>query len=115
MSTHTPGPWNARRAPKETEVASVGGIEVSLSRGDQWAIDADDRWIELATVYTSGGEFETTSEANARLIAAAPDLLAALKDVLDLLDEWMRDNTGSRELELLERCEAAIAKAEGQS
>lgn len=54
------------------------------------------------------------NEANARLIAAAPDLLASLKEMEDMLHLWMRDNTGPRELDVLERCERAIAKAEGR-
>ena len=48
------------------------------------------------------------SEANARLIAAAPELLEALKAVMS---EW-RDGYG---LNCVEQLRAAIAKAEGRS
>jgi len=48
-----------------------------------------------------------TQEANARLIAAAPDLLAALEAVMD---EW-REGYGLR---CEKQVRAAIAKATGQ-
>lgn len=53
--------------------------------------------------------------ANARLIAAAPDMLAALQAVREglelrgLLDGWVHDS------EFVSRIDAAIAKAEGRS
>jgi hypothetical protein len=46
--------------------------------------------------------------ANAHLMAAAPDLLTALKTA-----KWMleRDYIDQHKLEVIEKCEAAIAKA----
>jgi hypothetical protein len=59
---------------------------------------------------------------NARLIAAAPDLLAVLKDVSDIIRDCDGGNseteTGWASEELLDmwmRVNAAIAKAEGKS
>lgn len=49
--------------------------------------------------------------SNARLIAAAPDLLAALKDAL--LQFEHNGDESDRDLEVLNRMQAAIAKAEG--
>jgi hypothetical protein len=51
------------------------------------------------------------TEANARLIAAAPDLLEALKVLADYLDERSGDN----ECRPLENARAAIAKATGEA
>ena len=57
---HTPGPWTARRM-------HTGGFDIM-----------DPRNRDVVTVYGGGVETESR-EANARLIAAAPDLLDALK------------------------------------
>lgn len=55
------------------------------------------------------GGNQSTDEAHARLIAAAPDLLAALKDIVnsDDLDEV-------RESPILDLARSVIAKAEGR-
>lgn len=63
MSGHTKGPWVAHRM-------HTGGFDI---------MDPRDR--DVVTVYGGGVELESL-EANARLIAAAPDLLEALKTLL---------------------------------
>jgi len=83
MSKHTPGPWTAEwhletRHPKDHP---------------QWHVE--DGLDCVADVYGGG--------ANARLIAAAPDLLAALK-------LFMRD---PNHYKAYDAGKAAIAKAEG--
>ena len=60
---HTPGPWVARRM-------HTGGYDIF-----------DPRERDVVTIYGGGVETESR-EANARLIAAAPDLLAAAQVVL---------------------------------
>lgn len=52
------------------------------------------------------GDFET-EEANARLIAAAPDLLEALEEAIFHVDSVFNPN-------LKGKCEAAISKAKGE-
>ena len=59
MSNHTPGPWY------------VGGDMV-------WSFDDDGEIAVVIRVHERDQEFE----ANSRLIAAAPDLLEALEDLL---------------------------------
>lgn len=54
--------------------------------------------------------------ANARLIAAAPDLLDACVDLTRELAEWCMSNTPPTDAtmnELMQRCKTAIAKALG--
>lgn len=90
---HTPGPWVVVRAGNSTLIRSD-------SQRGYFAK------IEGACAGAHGAE----GEANARLIAAAPDLLEALKKALPLLEEHIR---GRSVTEAIEAAEAAIAKAEG--
>lgn len=85
-SDSTPGPWTA------TAVNEDGAYT-------QWRIDprvADVFWVNK------------TGAANARLIAAAPDLLAALRELIA-----DRDAHGWPDFPASERARAAIAKATG--
>ena len=92
---HEPGPWTV--SPKEPFREDEGGCV---------AINADE-WHELAIVFlhSDGGP---EGEANARLIAAAPDLLAALVELTDI------EGPLPGNVEWYHRARAAIAKATGQ-
>jgi len=67
LSQHTPGPW------------TVDGNHFQI-----WANDGENA---VASVYSTASPEPMASEAraNARLIAAAPDLLAALEDSLTVI------------------------------
>jgi len=58
------------------------------------------------------GQWNVSGEANARLIAAAPDLLASLREFVALYD-GVRDHLGQSVHQKLARAEAVIAKATG--
>lgn len=92
MAKHTPGPW-----------ATIDGAEVYPESGPA-------AHVELARVVGpwSGSSWYGPAEAaaNGRLIAAAPELLAALRQCADRLGEM---DCGPE----LEAARAAIAKAEG--
>lgn len=88
---HTRGPWGVMN--RYAHVVAVGGGEV------------------IADIRNGGGGYDYTAEANARLIAAAPELLAALKAVADELEGYLPDDRNS---EALEDAYDAIAKAEGR-
>lgn len=56
--------------------------------------------------------------ANSRLIAAAPDLLEALRTLLPMVEEWHAEfprDVGDKEAPAIAAAHAAIAKAEGRS
>jgi hypothetical protein len=97
--SHTPGPWI--KAP----LGSVTGGE-----GGGIGIDATDRLdgmrFEVCEVWGIDDDrvHDARSHANAALIAAAPDLLEALKKVVALSD---------RKHDAWDAAHAAIAKAEG--
>lgn len=92
--SHTPGPWTVGPWQK---------IEHHL--------------IPPAHGYPINGEFGHVgfvigSEEEARLIAAAPDLLAALEGVLDRVDGWLPKPP---EGVVFDGARAAIAKAKGEA
>jgi hypothetical protein len=94
MAEHTKGPWE---------------LEESLRGNNYTAISGDD-WIELATVVTRmklGGDDSPEGLANARLIAAAPELLEALENIILSSDA----NCGDSLANAIEAARAAIAKA----
>ena len=69
MSSHTPGPWKV--CGDLRSVCSLQGPEWNARRSRNICRMQDARLTK------------ETQEANARLIAAAPDLLEALKNILD--------------------------------
>lgn len=72
------------------------------------AVLADDGCTQVALVPRWDGMNPTEWQANLRLIAAAPELLAALKALHDVLDE----RTALENPNLMRRVCAALAKAE---
>lgn len=116
MTKHTPGPWEA------------------LFNGHYWQF-GDSESFQIGDVCASQYDGEHTKEnpnydlakANAHLIAAAPDLLEALKEMTELclhtnakaFHNGVTDATGSidegdhRASCIIDAALAAIAKAEG--
>lgn len=70
MMKHTPGPWTASHRKTQKPGASICGVF--------WDSNAD--WSKWDWVIVAEGRDDWTNdvEANARLIAAAPELLEAL-------------------------------------
>jgi hypothetical protein len=100
---HTPGPWAYRPAPwDDWGVVRAGGSFICQAR-DPKVGDPD-----LDLHRRSGTD---PWEANARLIAAAPDLLLAAKAII-YTDER---GQGVGYAEAMTALAAAIAKAEGNS
>jgi hypothetical protein len=99
MSQHTPGPWQYDYSPNHS------GINPSflVMAGDHTVVAEVERDSERGV---RGG----IVEANARLIAAAPDLLSAAQLVRDCLYEQ-----GLSTHACLGPLESAIAKAEGRA
>ena len=105
-ASHTPGPWEAIPAKNE-----YGEPTISI-RGDGQFI------ATMNTVSIDGAEFSLPPEgaANARLIAAAPDLLAACKALLNFARS-VRPGGGvlAGEEMMFREAAAAIARATGNS
>lgn len=100
---HTPGPWaqSHRKQPNGGYVT-----QVYCEKGETIASLA---WYP---VEMGDGITGTSREANARLIAAAPDLLLALDDLLFAYCD--PGNQGGDHDDKVEAARAAIAKARGE-
>jgi hypothetical protein len=79
VSGHTPGPWRTDKL--------VGGYVHAKPTAAHAAKYPKNKWVQVGHVCTFAECSREESEANLRLMAAAPDLLAALRDVMHLLTE----------------------------
>jgi histidinol-phosphate/aromatic aminotransferase/cobyric acid decarboxylase-like protein len=90
MSTHTPGPWHRN-------ISADGKYPTVFAGRNQH--------VAVASQQKDSAE----TEANISLIAAAPDLLAALQRAAALLARYPDHTDAWRE------CRAAIARATGEA
>ena len=91
---HTPGPWLTA-----IQTCHAGGVATVYNTADGWV----EIWTENWAVTGMGPDEQS---ANAKLIAAAPDLLEALQFVMSAHGE---------QLDLpFEQAQKAIAKATGE-
>lgn len=99
MSTHTPGPWTFSRWNE------FGDMRFYIAQAD--GAPHTPQLSDVATLIaeTPSNEWQSIQEANARLIAAAPELLAMVAELKRHIE------AGS---DLHQRAEALIAKTEGK-
>jgi hypothetical protein len=101
---HTPGPWVAI---DDYEVSVDAESNIGNEIAAWWVVGNPDVGNgEVAAILHFYGSEEAQADANARLIAAAPELLAAAKELLN----WPHD--GPEPSRLWDALLAAIAKAE---
>ncbi len=104
-TTHTPGPWelrHERNGPRTDHVIRMGTAAAYFSRGI--------------------GQTDIEALANARLIASAPDLLAALEQADELhtfLIAYANEALGARFTDRIRkvnaRIESAVSRAKSQA
>lgn len=96
MSAATPGPWAIRRGHSVVEIRTTAGLPVAATAGgDYWK------------------NFSDEALANARLIAAAPDLLAALTELL-ADTQHVRHNCGDPDCPV-DVARQVVARATGET
>lgn len=97
MSTakHTPGPWHATQWGKTVVIDAPEYLGLAHLN-------------HIGNIMANGRPALAIDKANARLIAAAPEMLEALKALL-----WQHDNHGQLFGMALQDARATIAKAEG--
>lgn len=99
---HTPGPWAYSTSQEGWSYT------VNIFQADNAA--PTDGWSDVAYIIkTCAGEQQAIQEANARLIAAAPELLEALREAC----KQARHPDYDWPLDLQREVDAAIAKATG--
>jgi len=99
MPNHTPAPWTVFRSADKTQYLGIEGDNESTSivlfgtgkYGDECGVQ---------------GRTREEAEANAHLMAVAPDMLAALKLVID--------NCGNPNCKTCRTVRAVVDKAEGR-
>ena len=100
---HTPGPWN------------IGSSDLPVSRMSIHCKGHKDSCHSTVALMVSRGAIGISPDeefANARLIAAAPELLEALEDCVAVMD---RELAGLKAIQPeLSSARAAIAKATGE-
>ena len=95
MSKHTPGPWTKAEREGVKECVWLDGCT-----HEEHGFLSREQWIDCNT------------EANARLIAASPDLYAVLKELQESAAYWSEYDVP---LGIVDRINQAIAKAEGNA
>ena len=101
---HTPGPWTVE--DNFTIMADVGAHICKVSEPDDFPCLDQDEGTQSHVLAECG--------ANARLIAAAPDMLAALKS-LAAVAVWGPEDDDREEFDqAMKAAQAAIARAEGR-
>lgn len=95
---HTPGPWTVNEDTGEIEAHCM--VLGNVYGAEDFPCCEDDEGLQEC-------------KANALLIAAAPDLLEALKDVLDAFDCLGECDCEGSSLCAVCNAQNAIAKAEG--
>lgn len=104
----TKGPWAAETEPHGVSIRGASGVQVA--------------WCSTGMVSTPDGVdvvTHTHKRANAHLIAAAPELLAALKELRESVSigstEYGEELSRDVHPETAQKADRAIAKAEGRS
>ena len=99
MSAHTPGPWHIS-GPFNNETFRVSGSHT----------------LYLEVRPDPDGYVIGANEPNARLIAAAPDLLSEFKRVMSWIDNWSPEFSNDPDWPTdRDAARAAIAKATGEA
>ncbi len=104
---HTPGPWRIERGKK------YGDFLIWSARGET---EVSSHWIATLKCESCPAQ----EEANARLMAAAPDMLEALEPFVEVYEHFIGDDadedqnrTISIPVKAFRRASAALSKATG--
>lgn len=103
---HTPGPWAFSRSD------DFGDARFYVAQQDGAPYTSNYSDVATLIAETVSGERVSIQEANARLIAAAPELLEALQEMVEFFQPNAWGSSTNRS-DALAKASAAIAKATG--
>lgn len=95
MATHTPGPWANVEGAYFINARSAAGV--------------------VADIRIAGGRITDEDRANARLIAAAPDLLDMCERLLGFAHHYTHESALAAGEAMLAEAKALIAQAKGDA
>ena len=107
MSAHTPGPWLIVQDDDFAGLSIRSGNERDASHISYLQICADINGLRKKSEKYA----DTEAQANARLIAAAPDMYAVLRELSECSQYWSEYDVP---LGIHDRIAAALAKADSQ-
>lgn len=122
---HTPGPWEADAEDMAQGADDIFTVSIRAANGQlvgsisAFTLLSDaENGVQYVTADSPTEAALLEAKANARLIAAAPELLEALRGMLEIYGVTAADlrggtNTSSTEVECCEMAHAAIKKANG--
>lgn len=122
MSAHTPGPWNIGKRLRRQErglgnVVETESLDVCACH-EPFETDQLSGPPVICSMMANGQDWESgVAHANARLIAAAPELFAALQAIFNEVAPGKRPQSADSFLpeHFVEAAGAALAKARGES
>lgn len=117
MTTHTSGPWCIHDAYKNNKPFDVVSTDGHTYQAFSLRISQGDKLVCEVTSSTHSAGFpmvdnETEARANAILIAAAPELLAIVKELKECSNYWSDYDVP---IGIVDRLHEIIAKAEGKA
>lgn len=98
----TPGPWIPQTMEK------LDGDNLRVTTACEW------EWEICHLCDGINGNIGETMEANARLIAAAPDMYKALQELVDIANVTWKERT-TKETAAIIKANKALAKARGEN
>lgn len=107
VPTFTPGPWCSKNSPTLDDRGQL------VTR--KFFVQQANGGMYVAEMVGGFSPCYGTPEANARLIAAAPDLLLAVHMLLEILREYRTGEGEQSPHERLKFVEAVVAKIRGQA
>ncbi len=117
MSNHTPGPWRWVGTGRDKDKLVAANGEDVLTPVMGW--DKSNLGIRIGNwqwhweMGTDPVEAERTSKANALLVAAAPEILAKLKDLITAFGPHVvEDQSCPSDARLIESAMALVARVE---
>ena len=101
MSEHTPGPWVADKA-----------VDPQTESRTRAIYHMPDPYTHVEVIEAAGGEEVIASDADAFLIAAAPEMLEALQSMLSIA----QDHPGAEAFDAeIKQAQEVVAKAKGET